>query len=233
MVLAVLVVALVVGAFAAYDSQLFEVRSVTVVGNTRLPVARVVSEAGIARGETLLRIPAEAVRARLLRDPWILSASVERSFPDTVTIRVGERDPVGIVAVGATPWLVDGSGVFVAPRSALPHSPLPLIQDVGAIPTATPGAASTNASLANAAKVVAGLSPELKAATVSVSARSIGETAIFTTNRVEIFIGEAIQMPQKDFVLRKILIDLRRQHAVVVSIDVRSWRKPIVRVLGR
>ena len=145
--LVVLAVGLIVGSVLAYRSQLFEVRRVSVIGNRRLPVSRVVSEAGIASGETLLRLPTDAIRARLRADPWIVAASVDRLFPDGVVIHVTERDPVGIVNVGPTPWLVDGSGVFIAPRSSLPKAVLPLIRDVNGVTTATPGAPSGNAGL--------------------------------------------------------------------------------------
>ena len=65
------------------------------------------------------------------------------------------------------------------------------------------------------------------------SAKSIDQTAVFTTGQIEILFGAATQMAQKDYVARKILSDQRRADVVVVLVDVRTWKNPVWRGLGK
>src|SRR4029453_18091693 len=85
------------GAYLFSRSAFFAIDDVRVVGNAHLTSARVIREAGIAPEAKVLSVDLEGVEARLESDPWVASATVERSLPGTITIRVDER--VAVVAV--------------------------------------------------------------------------------------------------------------------------------------
>jgi cell division protein FtsQ len=128
-------------------------------------------------------------------------------------------------------WLVDASGTFIAPRSALPKIRIPVVRDVPSLPASpTAGSSIGNPQLANAVAVLAGLGPDLRGGASYINARTVDETAMFTASGLEILFGAARQMDKKDFLARRILTD---QKGKVVFIDVRTVERPVWRGLGK
>ncbi len=209
-------------------SQLFEIREVAVVGNTRLTADEVIELAGIAGGETLLRIDGDEIRENLTADPWVAEAHVSRRPPSTLRIEVLERTPAAVVDSGATFWFVEEGGRVLAESIASSATVVPVIRDVPDF-VAEPGSVSTSETLRNALRVLTGLSDELRSSVRTISAPTIEETALLTASGVEIMMGEAVNMPEKSVLVSDIL---DTQGANVVFIDVRSIERPISRGLN-
>lgn len=216
----------ILGCTGLYRSPLFAVRRVEVVGANHLAPERVRLLARVPQDATLLRFPSEAVVARVATDPWVESVSVTRVFPDGMRIRVTERSPVALVQIRNGSWLVDGQGYVIAQRGSKDASTtLPMVRDV---PELDPKAGRRTGSeiLLNAIEVLTGVSPQLAATVTVVTAPSIDGTALLTRDRVEIVIGQAVDLKTKDRLVRDIL---REQGGKVLSIDVRTiervtWR---------
>ena len=87
--------------FGALNSPLFALRRVVLIGNLHTPRSQVLSAAGLRPGRTLM---IDAVSARAVRAvdalPWVQSVSFVRRWPWTVVVRVHERAPAALVAVG-------------------------------------------------------------------------------------------------------------------------------------
>jgi cell division protein FtsQ len=101
------VVAVVAGAIAVgrlverhvRSSDAFAVREVTLEGSERLDREAVLSAAGIAIGENVFAVSPEEAQARLVRHPWIASATVERRLPATFELHIREHVAVAVVVV--------------------------------------------------------------------------------------------------------------------------------------
>ena len=220
-------VAVLVLCVTLYRSPLFTITRVEVVGAKRLSVARVEKLARVPADATLIRFPASEVAARVSTDPWVESVTVSRVFPDTMQIRIVERVPVALVDAGASFWLVDASGMFIAKRSPDETATLPVVREVPGL--APKGGVKTESEpLRNALAVLAGISPELRARVKSVTAPDVDETTLYTSDRVEIVIGRATELAKKDALARRILSELAGR---VVSIDVRVTGRPTWRGL--
>jgi hypothetical protein len=143
-------------------------------------------------------------------------------------IRVTERSPVALVQTLNVSWLVDGQGYVIAQRGSKEASTtLPIVKDVpGLDPKA--GRRTGSEILLNALKVLTGVSPSLAATVTAVSAPSIDGTALLTRARIEIVIGEAVDLKIKDQLVWEIL---RKRGGKVVSIDVRTIERPTSRGL--
>jgi len=108
--LAAVVVAAMVGAAATRFVPAID--TVRVVGNVHHDPADVMRIARVAPGDPFLWTTRVRV-SRLANDPWIASASVEKRWPNRVTIVVTERTPVAWNGdVGApTAWALDGTAL--------------------------------------------------------------------------------------------------------------------------
>lgn len=65
-------------------------------------------------GTNLFEMRTEPLAERLRALPTVLDARIEVSLPDTLVVRVVEREPILVWQVGDTAWLVDPAGVIFA-----------------------------------------------------------------------------------------------------------------------
>jgi cell division protein FtsQ len=220
-------VALVAGAVAVYRSQVFDVRTVEVLGASHSTPEDVIARAAVPTDATLLRFSADAIKERVLADPWVKDATITRSFPHTLRIRIDERAALGVVDTGAGLFVVDGEGFVLAEHSAEATTTLPTFRETPGLDLKV-GRQSTSEVLSNALAAFGGIGAEIGATVRAVSAPTIDETMLITTDNVEIMIGEALEMEKKALIVKQIL---REQVGSVVFIDVRSTERPISRGL--
>lgn len=109
-------------------------RSTSAFALTRLDVhgapSHVVAEVGAVlaaeRGRTLVALDVAPLEARLERLPWVADASLDRSFPHTLSVAIVPERPAAVLRQGAASWLVAASGRVLEPlergsRPALPR----------------------------------------------------------------------------------------------------------------
>jgi cell division protein FtsQ len=90
------------------------VGNVQVEGRERASREAVLSAVAVARGTPILAVDPAAAKQRLEAVPWIRSASVERRFPDTLHIRLVERQPLAFWQRHGKLALIDRDGVAIA-----------------------------------------------------------------------------------------------------------------------
>jgi cell division protein FtsQ len=91
-------------------SPMLSLKRVEVTTDGRLERREILQLGGVRPGESLLHTSPSEIRQRLEAHPWVERAWVERSFPNTLRIRVQERKPVARVVVEGKLFLVDASG---------------------------------------------------------------------------------------------------------------------------
>jgi cell division protein FtsQ len=108
------------------ESSGFRVERIEVVGCDRLTEQDVLAHAGLAPGTSIFDVDIVAARQRLLLDPWIVRASVEKRMPATVVVHVEERRPLAVLADDRTLHLVaeDGAVIGAARTAELPDLPV-------------------------------------------------------------------------------------------------------------
>jgi cell division protein FtsQ len=224
---AVVVIAAVWALVALWRAPIFSVETVNVVGARRLSTAQVLARAQIPADATLVRLRKGDIVDRLLADPWVAEARVDRDFPNTIHIEIVERVPVATIDAGGTRiWLIDGSGVWLAKRSAEETDSLPVVRDVEKL-TPQAGARAESPELLNALAIIGGLSPELLAKVRTVSAPTVDRTALVLPHGVQVITGSAEDIQKKDTVARAILAENKN----VVSVNVRVVNRPTWRGL--
>ncbi len=93
-------------------SDSFATSAVETEGLTRLDRAEVLRWTGLALGQNVFQVSASEAQRRLLRHPWIRSASVERRLPGTYRIQVRENRPAALLSLGELYLVSDDAKVF-------------------------------------------------------------------------------------------------------------------------
>lgn len=106
----------------------FPVKEIRVSGCVLLYEGEVLETAGALRGENLLTVDPEMVRARLLASGWIREARVQRRPPGRVLIAVEERRP-WLLAPGEIARFVDRDGCLFPAGGKEERLDLPILHD--------------------------------------------------------------------------------------------------------
>ena len=137
--LAVIVVLAPAGYWLLANSSAFAVSGVSVSGGGALLSAEVRQAAvGAVGGRSLLQVDAGSIERAVERLPYVRSATVDRAFPHTLSIRITTYRPVAAVRSGKSAYLVSSDG-RVLDTDVPAKSRLPVIRVAHGL-VLTPGA---------------------------------------------------------------------------------------------
>jgi len=98
------------GAVSVLRAPAFRVDRINVIGTQRLSSGEVLALLDGLRGRNILLVRLDDWRRRVLASPWVADATLRRSLPGTVEVRILERHPIAIGRVGEVLFLVDEHG---------------------------------------------------------------------------------------------------------------------------
>jgi len=244
---AVLIAALIFGVNFAAHSSLFAITDIQVTGNRLMTQSEVKKLAAIPPGSTVPVLSVRDTEKKLESSAWISSARVKRRLLHQVTIDVTERVPAAYIDNGAGKkqgWLISQDGVWLGAYDAgtatvsallaggkarvltsVESSSVVVITDVEN-PQYALGAASKNESIRNALTILNGVAPDLRAQIKSLSAPSVTGTRLYLKNKVEVDIGSANPISDKDKIIRDILEQQKGKVNLinVLAVDKATWR---------
>lgn len=90
------------------------IQRIEVEGNETIQRADILSQAGINVGEHILLVNTGEARARLLENPMIRDATIQRIYPDKLRIIVEERTPIAAIAGGGSYAIIDAEGYVLS-----------------------------------------------------------------------------------------------------------------------
>lgn len=183
---------LLVAGWVLLVSELLAVRSVSVTGAARLPVAQVHAVAAVRSGTPLAKVDTNAVASRLRALGPVASVSVTRQWPHAVRISIVERVPVVAERQGATFVLRDQAGAAIATERRVPRGAIPLV-------TGSPDA--TRAALL----VLRDLPPALRSRVASLRAMSAEQVTLLLSDRRQVLWGGATDNAVKAAAVRALL----------------------------
>jgi cell division protein FtsQ len=190
---AILGVLIVVSLAGAY-SPLLAVRSIEVVGASRVNQAEITEALSDQLGRPLALVDAGAVKAVLVGYPLIASYSLESQPPSTLVVRIVEREPVGVLQSGSVYTLVDAAGVTIE-RSDQPIAGYPTLMVTGG---------PTSKGFVAAAAVIRALPTDLRARVASVSASTADDvTLTLVDSPAEVVWGSPEDSAEKALILAK------------------------------
>lgn len=183
-------VGLLAGAgWVVLGSTLLAVHHVRVLGSSRLDPVEVEAAARVPQNRPLARLDVAGIRRRVEAMLPVQSATVERSWPSTVTITIVERRAAAAVKRPGKPLaLMDGTGVVFADVDAPPAG-------MSVLSLSTPGPAdlATKAAL----DVVASIPAKVRTTVVSVTAPTPASVTLTLTSGLTVIWGDATNSPRK------------------------------------
>lgn len=191
-----LLAALAGGWYVLTQTAVFAVKTVTVVG-AKGPLATTVKRAAdTAVGNPLFTVDTDAVQAKVVAVPEVRSASVTRSWPNTLTVTVEPRVAVAVTQANDAWWLLDEQGNPYVSRKDKPASLL-------ALELAHPGPTDP-ATLAGVA-VVAALPASVRKLVATVAVPSPYAVTLKLTDHRSVIWGDVSQTALKAKVLPALL----------------------------
>jgi len=102
--------------------QMPDLESVEVVQAERVAPAAVRERFAGDVGRTVFAVPLGERRLSLEEIPWVEAATVQRLLPNRLRVYLRERTPVAFLRQGHSLWLVDRTGVVLAPPEGVSYS---------------------------------------------------------------------------------------------------------------
>lgn len=109
------------------------VRDIVIEGRDKTPEPLLRAALGVSRGDPILTFSVNDARARIETLTWVQSATVQRSLPDRIIVRLVERAPFAVWQNQGKFVLIDRAGELVADQDiAVFAKELPLLVGAGA-----------------------------------------------------------------------------------------------------
>lgn len=212
----VLLVALVL---ATIFTPMMAIDKIEIVGLHRLKQATVFNAVKSLQGTPLTLVDEGQLQKRLSGFPLIQSFTTVSLPPHTLQIYIQERQPIGIVTVGATDYLYDPAGVQIAPTGTRSNYPMILVN----------GDPSKSANYREAVQVLLALPTSLYPNVASIQATSVDDVRIHLRGiaNQQILWGDSSQSVLKSRVLTALMANVKKNTSVVL--DVSSPTAPTVR----
>lgn len=191
-----------------YFSSLFAVHHVSVSGERSMSAADIEAAAKVPFDKPLIEADLGQIRKRVEAVPGIESASVSRSWPQTISITVTERVPIAVVSTAGGLRNIDASGVVFGRMSRRPAG-LPLIRLSGNV---------DRSALRGAAAVAASLPPSILKQVTSITVRTMDDIRLNLTGGRRVRWGNANDSTTKAEVATALL----RLHKRIIDVSVPS-----------
>ncbi len=108
------------------------ITEVALSGNKHLSREEVLARAGVTGSTALVFFDVGAARARLLADPWVADATIQKLYPDRLQITLIERDAFALWQAKGRVNVIGPDGTVLEPFVSRPYASLPFVVGRGA-----------------------------------------------------------------------------------------------------
>ncbi len=237
--------AIVVGAIVLSFTPVLQVRSIEAASTAHIPSSDIIRLSQVDVGTPLISLDREAIRSRLMANPWVVSVDATWGIDGTLHIAVSERSPYALVVMGSQniAWYLAEDGVWLEPSDVKPSGEvsmfeaaleksraegLLLITDVPQTVNPEAGAKTTDASIEGVLAYQEGFSPEFAQQVAYYRAESESSLTCVLMSGVEISLGAPREIESKEVVIQALLAEFPNQ---LTYINVRVPSRPTYRKL--
>lgn len=223
-VIAVVVFVLILKGLASMD--IFTVKNISVSGISRLTEEEILELAKIPLKKSIFSINSRSIEERVAFSPWIKSARLIKSLPNSIKIQIEEEQPILAVKNSDGYWLVSGEAIAIERLKEQPQNLALFMPDKNFVIEL--GSEIKDRKILSLIKIYKSMSEELKKRIVSAS---ILEGDLYFTDRdkIQIMYGDASSAKEKNILVSQLLEDVSRKKINVYYIDVRVPSKPAIK----
>jgi cell division protein FtsQ len=110
----------------------FKIVAVAIAGEKHLSREEILAGAGVTGRASLLFFDVADARARLLTNPWVAEATVQKLLPDRVAISISERKAFALWQKAGRVGVIAADGTVLEPYVLRRYADLPLVVGTGA-----------------------------------------------------------------------------------------------------
>jgi cell division protein FtsQ len=110
----------------------FNIAAVAIAGEKHLTREEILAAAGVTGRASLLFFDVADARARLLTNPWIAEATIQKLLPDHVFISISERKAFALWQKAGRVGVIAADGTVLEPYVMRRYADLPLVVGIGA-----------------------------------------------------------------------------------------------------
>jgi cell division septal protein FtsQ len=180
---------------AARETSLFAVRTIEVSGAPPEVAGEIRAALQDLRGESLVAIDPDDVRALLLELPSVRLAFVDRSFPHRLVITVTPERPLALLRAGSEGWVVSADGRVLREVESRALSGLPRIR-LASGRSLRPGERVGDPPVALALRLLRAMPSGFPVRVLSAEARE-GEVSLVVEGWVRIRLGRPVDLAAK------------------------------------
>lgn len=111
-------------------SQRFVIKTITVEGASKMSAEAIAKAGGVSVGSNVFALDIEQAKRSIEREPYVAEATVVRKLPNTVSIKVVERQPAALVSLGGDLYLAARSGEIFKQVEQGDDSDLPVVTGI-------------------------------------------------------------------------------------------------------
>lgn len=213
------VAVLVALVLATIFTPMMAIEKIEIVGLHRMKQDTVYNAVKSLEGTPLTLVDEGQIQKRLAGFSLIQSFTTVSLPPHTLQLYIQERQPIGIVTIGATDYLYDPAGVQIGPTPSRSKYPVILVN----------GDPAKSANYREAVQVLLALPTTLYPNVASIQATSVDDVRIHLRGiaNKQILWGDSSQSLLKSRVLTALMANVKKNTSVVL--DVSSPTAPTVR----
>ena len=205
------------GAFFFLRSPYFHIRNFRVEGANRVGREEIVARCG-QDSPSIFAYQTGKAKELIELSPWIDTAEVRRELPDTVAIRVTEREPIAFMPVGDTLWLIDAEARVLGEDDGTWTG---LVALTGPEVSATPGQFLDKSTYGWGLRALTSLGPTAREKLTEISIQA-GEVSLILDDGCRVLLGkDSGDVGVKAAALESVLEDLSGEGKIAERIDLR------------
>ena len=172
-------------------------------------------------GTNIFRVDTQAVKEKLLLNPFVASAEIKRVLPHTISIKISEYDPMAVVPVAGSFMQVSKEGYCLSYSPEISDLDLPVVSGLNIKNKVSPGSKIQNKSLLVAMKILEYCNKDSLIA--EVDAHDVSRLSLFTYSKTKILLGNERQLEDKI----SLALEIASKVPEAQYIDVRFPKSPV------
>lgn len=215
---------LIIGGFIFFESPTFELKNIQFQGKIGLAKEELMERMRLNQRISLFQLDMREMESILLEIPNIRTAKLERRLPNTLIVKVVERNPYCIVARNNGLWVMSDDGVILERTQAGKNPRLPILVGLQNAPVQKGNLDRIQDTMFRRGVALLKLAGEdLQDELVELD---IKKNRLYTSDGIKVEFGDDRRSAEKMASLRALLSGSERQR--IGSIDLRIPEQPII-----